>query len=69
VGALMATMAVDHIERLGQESYVYGQLGGIRFGAVVDESAGVVGHGQQVQLSVRGDRTCFFDAAGVRVSR
>lgn len=69
VGALMATMTVEHIERLGQESYVYGQLGGIRFGAVVDESAGVVAHGQQVALSIRGDRVCFFDAAGVRVSR
>jgi len=66
-GSKLGEMTIDHVERLGQESYVYGQLGNGRFGAVVDESNGAVAHGQKVALFVRDDRVCFFDAAGARI--
>ncbi|HEY1098479.1 MAG TPA: sn-glycerol-3-phosphate ABC transporter ATP-binding protein UgpC [Myxococcota bacterium] len=66
-GVKLGDITVEHVERLGQESFVYGQLGGTRIGATVDEGHGVVGHGSVVGLYARPDRLHFFDAAGARV--
>jgi ABC-type sugar transport system ATPase subunit len=65
----LGAMAVEHVERLGQESFVFGHVAGRRFGALVDEdaAAGLV-HGATVALSARADRLCFFDAAGARIA-
>ncbi|MDP2344559.1 MAG: sn-glycerol-3-phosphate ABC transporter ATP-binding protein UgpC [Deltaproteobacteria bacterium] len=66
-GALL-TMKVEHIERLGQESFVFGHVGPDRFGAVVDEDAmGVLAHGSEVGLFARPDRLSFFDDKGLRI--
>ncbi len=65
---LLASMKVEHIERLGQESFVFGTVGDTRFGAVVDEDAmGGVAHGADVGLFARPDRLCFFDGKGDRI--
>ncbi len=65
----VGTMIVSHIERLGQESFVFGDVGGKRFGAtVVEDDADAVSHGGEVQLNVRRGRLSFFDAAGMRVA-
>ncbi len=66
-GALVA-MRVEHIERLGQESFVFGRVGEERFGAVVDEDAlGVLEHGSEVGLFSRADRLSFFNDKGLRI--
>jgi ABC-type sugar transport system ATPase subunit len=64
----LGAMSVEHLERLGQESFVFGHVGGRRFGALVDEdTAASLAHGASVQLSARRDRLCFFDASGARI--
>ena len=72
-GTYLGAMSVEHVERLGQESFVYGHIGvegkAKRFGALVDEdAAGSLEHGAKVTLWARPDRLCFFDAAGLRLS-
>jgi len=67
------TMAVDHIERLGQETFVFGSVdserGNLRFGATVDEeAAGTIAHGAVVGVFARPDRMCFFDDKGQRIA-
>ena len=65
----LGTMSVEHVERLGQESFVFGHVAGRRFGAVVDEDAAAqLAHGATVALSARADRLCFFNAAGARIA-
>jgi ABC-type sugar transport system ATPase subunit len=65
----LGSMAVEHLERLGQESFVFGHVAGRRFGALVDEDAAAnLAHGATVHLSARADRLCFFDARGVRIA-
>jgi ABC-type sugar transport system ATPase subunit len=67
--AKLGSMKVDHLERLGQESFVFGQVGGQRFGALVDEDAAArLGHGVSVELSARRERLCFFGADGARIA-
>ena len=61
-------MKVEHIERLGQESFVFGRVGSDRFGGLVDEDAmGPLEHGSEVGLFVKPDRLCFFDDKGLRI--
>ena len=65
----VGTLVIEHIERLGQESFVFGMLGGQRFGAVVDaDDADSVAHGKTVTLLVRANRLTFFGADGVRIA-
>ncbi len=65
----VGAMVVTHIERLGQESFVFGEVGGRRFGAIVDEDhADDVSHGGEVRLAVKRSRLSFFDAGGTRVA-
>jgi sn-glycerol 3-phosphate transport system ATP-binding protein len=67
-GVALGSMVIEHCERLGQESFVYGRLGGQRFGALVDEdTAAALPHGSVVKLVARADRLCFFDAEGARL--
>jgi ABC-type sugar transport system ATPase subunit len=72
VEGAVAVMTVEHIERLGQESFVFGSLaadpGGARFGALVKEEDGGVEIGKQLGLFVRPDRLCFFDDKGMRIA-
>lgn len=64
----VGTLEIDHIERLGQESFVYGRLGGQRFGAVVHEDdADTVTLGKTVKLHARLGRLSFFASDGARV--
>ncbi len=68
-GVALGTMAIEHVERLGQESFVFGHVAGRRFGALVDEDAVAhLVHGATVALSARADRVCYFDAAGARIA-
>lgn len=61
-------MKVEHIERLGQESFVFGRVGADRFGGLVDEDAmGPLEYGSEVGLFVKPDRLCFFDDKGLRI--
>ncbi len=65
----VGSLVVEHIERLGQESFVFGMLGGQRFGAVVDDNAtDTVTHGNTVTLWARTNRLTFFGADGARVA-
>ncbi len=65
----VGSLVVEHIERLGQESFVFGMLGGQRFGAVVDaDDADSVAHGTTVTLFARVNRLTFFGADGVRIA-
>jgi sn-glycerol 3-phosphate transport system ATP-binding protein len=65
----LGSMTVEHVERLGQESFVFGRVGGQRFGAVIDEDAAAqLSHGTSVSLSARADRLCFFAADGARIA-
>jgi len=65
----LGAMTVEHLERLGQESFVFGHIGDQRFGALVDEDAAArLAHGATVTLSARADRLCFFAAGGARVA-
>jgi ABC-type sugar transport system ATPase subunit len=65
----LGSMVVEHLERLGQESFAFGRLGNARFGALVDEdAAATLAHGATVQLSARSDRLCFFAADGARIA-
>jgi sn-glycerol 3-phosphate transport system ATP-binding protein len=64
----VGSMSVEHIERLGQESFVFGHVGGARFGALVDEDqASGVALGAAVTLCARPLRLSFFAASGARV--
>jgi sn-glycerol 3-phosphate transport system ATP-binding protein len=65
----VGTLEVEHIERLGQESFVYGRVGGQRFGALADEhDADGIRIGNTVHLRVRPARLSFFAADGTRVA-
>jgi ABC-type sugar transport system ATPase subunit len=64
----VGTLEVEHIERLGQESFVYGRVAGQRFGALADEhDADGIRLGGTVHLRVRPGRLSFFAADGTRV--
>ena len=66
----VARLVVEHIERLGQEAFVFGAVNGVddgaRFGALVrDDSVDV---GDDVGLFVDADRVLFFDDKGQRIA-
>ncbi len=62
----LGEIEVDLVERLGQESFAFGKLGDARFGALVDDDAGVR-PGARVALHVPRGKLSFFDAAGARI--
>ena len=65
----VGSIEVDLLERLGQESFVWGLLGGKRVSAVIDEdSASALKPGGRVDLIAHRNRLCFFDGAGARLN-
>jgi sn-glycerol 3-phosphate transport system ATP-binding protein len=62
-------LVVEHIERLGQESFVYGSIAGLRFGALADpRDADTVRVGDTRALWAVPSQLSFFAADGRRVS-
>jgi sn-glycerol 3-phosphate transport system ATP-binding protein len=62
-------LVVEHIERLGQESFVYGSIAGLRFGALADpRDADTVRVGDTRALWAVPAQLSFFGADGRRVS-
>ena len=67
VGAVrLGEIEVDLVERLGQESFAFGKLGGARFGALIDDGADIRA-GSKVALDVPTAKLAYFDAAGARI--
>jgi ABC-type sugar transport system ATPase subunit len=64
----LGQVEVDLVERLGQESFAFGKLGGVRIGALVDEAhAGDVKPGALVALDVPRAKLTFFGGNGARI--
>ena len=63
----LGEMKVDLVERLGAESFVFGQLGDTRIAAAIDESL-QVSHGSSLHLYCQAGNLHHFDGDGVRIS-
>ena len=66
-GVPFGRMNVDLVERLGQESFAFGDLGGVRVGALLPDDAVAVKHGDDVALYAPVEKLHYFAADGRRV--
>jgi ABC-type sugar transport system ATPase subunit len=64
--ASLGDVEVDLVERLGAESFVFGQRGELRVAARLEENASPA-VGDKLRLAVARDRVHFFDADGQRI--
>jgi multiple sugar transport system ATP-binding protein len=65
-GVALGSLAVDHVERLGAESFVFGTLGESRVAARIDNDLHP-SPGERLPLTCEPERLHFFDEGGARV--